>query len=827
MKNEDVVLSRFLPSFSYGGKAVDLNTWTAEEISASNLPEGHKSVRTFTAPDGLLALRITMLEYTHFPAVKYWPELIGCGKERSEIVSDFRSFELDLDGLPRAETVIRATSGSKADPADFSARKIVLNEFPQQDLLDISSSEGRSSANWMPYFGLDLSETEGYELAIGWSGAWNLKISRGAGDDFMTKLGKVMRSSFELHCSFGMKNFRSYLNAGETLRQPSVLILKRSGVSVNDFRTVIHDFMVAHNAPRNGKGELLKPILPVTVSGGNHRPEDTLKIVDYVVRAKLPVDTVWMDAGWYGQAHTPNTTTNCGDCWEKYVGDWRVNTGIHPTGTLLPLSDAAHAAGMRFLLWFEPERLNGIAPILQEHPEFARKCKDAGDDRYLLHLDHEPAYQWIFSTLCRIIDENRVDIYRQDFNMDPYPVWTAFDEPDRDGVNEIRHITALYRLWDDLKKRYPDMLIDNCASGGKRLDFELISRSHTYCRSDYLIARGEPQLHRYQHLLGENAMINLLDWIPFQGGEGNSAETFDDYEFFSLIGTGIVFTPLDWEGGCIRRDFTDEETAWFQKVFSVADRIRKILVGKFYPLTERADLSENVWTAYEGYEPESGKGVAAFFRRKTAVPSMSFELKNIDPDAQYEVEDASIGAKQTLSGKELAHQTISFSSAPDGKILFFRKLTMPTHVQHAGLPISSGDPGLHLSTMLQDYVASYGKGLVTDISCPEIPEEKFSAYLDALRVVLKRDGKTPNYVWLHEPDRKRYRVVLFTNLRFEQSSDEILAMLSRLWLEQSGLPLCVQNQQIADPDNVQEIVAELPRSVPDECCNLKFGMWQF
>jgi len=827
MNLDEFCLADSLPSFFYGGEKADLNVWTKTVESVADVPEGRKTVRLFTSPDGLLALRITMLEYADFPAVKYWPELIGCGRERSKIVSAFRSFELNLSGLPWAETVVRATCGSKADPADFSARKIVLSEFPQQDLLDISSSEGRSSANWMPYFGLDLSETEGLELAVGWSGAWDLKISRGAGDDFMAKLGKVMRSSFELHCSFGMKNFRSYLNAGETLRQPSVLVLKRSGVSVNDFRTVIHDFMVAHNAPRNGRGELLKPIFPVTVSGGNRRPEDTLKIVDYVVRAKLPVDTVWMDAGWYGAAHIPNTGVPCGDCWEKYVGDWRVNTGIHPTGTLRPLSDAAHAAGKRFLLWFEPERLNGIAPILQEHPEFARKCKGAAEDRYLLRIDHEPAYQWIFSTLCRIIDENQVDIYRQDFNMDPYPVWAEFEEPDRAGVNEVKHITALYRLWDDLKKRYPDMLIDNCASGGKRLDFELMSRSHVYCRSDLLIARGEPQLHRYQHLLGENALLNLLDWIPFQGGEGNSAETFDDYEFFSLIGTGIVFTPPDWEGGCIRRDFTDEETAWFQKVFSVADRIRRILAGKFYPLTERADLSENVWTAYEGFDPESGRGVAVFFRRKTAVPTMTFELKGIEPDAQYEVEDASTGAKQTLYGEELAHQTISFSTAPDGKVLFFRKIAMPSHIQRLGLPVLSGDPAQHLSTLLKNYVASCGKALVTVVSCPEIPDEKFAAYLDSLRVVLKRDGKTPNYIWLYEPDRKRYRIVLLTNVRIAQFPDEIPATLSRLWLDLTGLPLYLQDQLTADPGNVQKIAAELSGEALSGSCKPKSGMWQY
>lgn len=663
MKFNEFFPAECLPSFSYDGKKVDLTSWTKTETTAECIPRGKKTTRIFTAPDGLLALRITMLEYTDFPAVKYLPELIGCGEGVSKIVSEFRSFDVRIEDLPWPETVLRATSGSKACSCDFSARKFTLSDISQQNEMDFTTDEGRSSSNWMPYFGIDLNDRKGFEFAIGWSGAWNMKISR-----------ERISGPATLHCSFGMKNFRSYLNPGEILRHPSVLILKRSGISVRDFRTVIHDFTVAHNAPRNGKGELLKPILPVTVSGGNRKPEDTIKVVNYAVRAKLPVDTVWMDAGWYGPKHIPDMNTNCGDCWWKYTGDWRVNTGIHPTGTLLPLSNAAHAAGMRFLLWFEPERLTGSAPILQSQPEFARKCKNADDSQYLLNLGYEPAYQWIFSTLCRIIDENKVDIYRQDFNMDPYRNWCEFDEPDRNGINEIRHITALYRLWDDLRKRYPDMLIDCCASGGRRLDFELLSRSHTYCRSDYFIPRGSAELHRYQHIMGENAILNMLDWIPFQAGEANSAETFRDYDMFSLLGTGTVFTPPDWEGGCINREFTPEETAWFLKMFRTADRTRKILTRKFYPLTDPADLSENIWTAYEGFDDESEKGFAAFFRRKNAVQTMTFELKAVEAEAQYEVEDASTGKTDIISGEELRHYQLTLHDAPDGKILFFKKI---------------------------------------------------------------------------------------------------------------------------------------------------------
>ena len=79
----------------------------------------------------------------------------------------------------------------------------------------------------------------------------------------------------------------------------------------------------------------------------------------------------------------------------------------------------------------------------------------------------------------------RQDYYRQDFNMQPDIYWAANDEPGRTGMKEIRHIEGLYYFWDYLLSRFPNLLIDNCASGGRRIDWETIGRSAPLWRSDY------------------------------------------------------------------------------------------------------------------------------------------------------------------------------------------------------------------------------------------------------------------------------------------------------------------------------------------------------
>ena len=103
-----------------------------------------------------------------------------------------------------------------------------------------------------------------------------------------------------------------------------------------------------------------------------------------------------------------------GASWAKYVGDWRVNTTTHPTGDLLPIANAVHKAGMKFLLWFEPERMTDSAPILQTHPEYRHG--------HLVDYGNPQALQWIQNTVYGIIAQHKIDVYREDFNMDPGPV---------------------------------------------------------------------------------------------------------------------------------------------------------------------------------------------------------------------------------------------------------------------------------------------------------------------------------------------------------------------------------------------------------------------
>ena len=107
----------------------------------------------------------------------------------------------------------------------------------------------------------------------------------------------------------------------------------------------------------------------------------------------------------------------------------------------------------------------------------------------------------------KLLTEQGIDLYRQDFNMDPLDYWRTHDAPDRQGITEIRHVTGYLAFWDELRRRHPGLLIDTCASGGRRNDLETLRRAVPLWRTDYILEPIGTQCCTY----------GISSWIPFHG----------------------------------------------------------------------------------------------------------------------------------------------------------------------------------------------------------------------------------------------------------------------------------------------------------------------
>ena len=369
--------------------------------------------------------------------------------------------------------------------------------------------------------------------------------------------------------------------------------------------------------------------------------------------------------GWSGPSDSYSPDEFTGD-WAKHVGNWSINPAAHPNG-LRPISDAAKAAGMKFLLWFEPERAVNGTPLTVEHPDWFLGERKPGHNM-LFNLGLPEARRWLTDTLSEFMAEQGVQLYRQDFNFDPLPYWRAADAPDRQGMTEIRHVEGLYDFWDELLRRQPGLVIDNCASGGRRIDLETISRSIPLWRSDWQcgwINDGTP---------GQTHTMGLSYWVPLSGTGvlGGCRRAGDTYNFRSSLSAAISFGIFPYESFPIDEQYPWD---WHRRMLADFVRARPLFYGDYYPLVANSP-DYDVWAAFQMHRPDLGEGLVLAFRRKDApFISADFRLQGLDPAAEYELQDVDTGKTWKQSSKELCERgvRVTLERAPESRLVFYRK----------------------------------------------------------------------------------------------------------------------------------------------------------
>ena len=673
-------------AFKYGGK------WFSCEqpVSETALPggAGWTSRRCeYRTPDGLLGVRVTWKFYTDYPAAEYLPELYAVGSNATKIVEKYASFDFRrayAGTNPREDTAtrIRALVGDRCCNFPFVPETHWLGEETTVGFSAVSRSSDGSfyfsaldrSKNWveplhdmfwpgdplkagyMPYLSFDFPEGDGLDLAIGWSGSWRCDCSKYKG---LTTL------------KAGLVDAHFRVLPGETLRTPSIVLMRRApGVSPRAFRTVKHRFIRAFKSPRDASGSLFKPLMPLTSDGGMKTDQMMVDIIKWAKDNNLGRDGFWIDAGWNGYATDvdPMKWTH----WRKYHGSWTPNRVSHPDGDFKRVSAAAHDAGMKFILWCEPERVLPDSDLGKSLPPEALLSWTGSTDGFkVLNLGDPRGRDAAVDTLSRLISGSNVDVYRQDCNMRLFvKYWEEHDAPDRRGVTEMKYIAGLYEFWDRLRAKYPNLLIDNCASGGRRLDIELNSRSHCYCRSDFFISyRGEDQI-----LCAQNTTLNTLDIQPFQGSESTPGKFGDEYGFFSATGPGLVLTP-GMRGYYTKEGIAPANLAWLQKMLSVCDRMRTYFQGDFYPQTEPTGLDRDVWCAYQMHRADLDAGFVMAFRRQEAPnDTLAVDLGGIDPNATYALQNWDGADLGTVSGGVLKTRPVKVAKKRDFALLFYRKV---------------------------------------------------------------------------------------------------------------------------------------------------------
>jgi alpha-galactosidase len=312
----------------------------------------------------------------------------------------------------------------------------------------------------------------------------------------------------------------------------------------------------------------------------------------------------------------------------------RAGTRAVATG---PTRAPGSARGIRGNLWFEPERVRRGTWLATEHPGWVFW----GDGEGLLNLGNPDAWQWLLDHVDRMITREGIDFYRQDFNTDPLPYWRPQDAEDRQGITEIRYVTGLLAFWDELLRRHPDVLYDNCASGGRRNDLESMRRGVPYTKSDYAYEPVAVQ--------GETYGISL--WLPYFAATWESSD--DPYlcrsRFAHVVGA-ILHPSVEGHFSALPQRLEE----WRKTV--------RCYWGDFWPLTPYS-LDNSAWIAWQFDVPETGEGVVQAFRRaECPTESLVVKLRGLNPRAHYTLTDVGTPGSKSMSGEDLTAEGLQLTS---------------------------------------------------------------------------------------------------------------------------------------------------------------------
>ena len=379
----------------------------------------------------------------------------------------------------------------------------------------------------------------------------------------------------------------------------------------------------------------------------DHESEAGLKR-EVDIAASVGADTFVIDAGWYGPE--PNN-------WAKNVGDW--HAGAWLPNDVNPVRNYAKEKGMLFGLWVEIESVGSAANLRKEHPDWilTRNGTPVANGRQLDFANPEVA-AWAESEISRIITKYDLDLFRIDYNNSVEEGGNRM----KDGFLENtqwRHVEALYAIFDHLHKKFPNVIFQNCAGGGGRLDYGIMQRFQNTELSDWLRApRGLKILNGMTWLLPPEILLRTFG--TESGGleeDGDLNLQLDTVMMSRPIFRGIspTLAELDPLLGARIREGVD---LYKQQVLPI---MANGLVYHHTPILPMMEPSP--WVVLEYGSPDKRKDVTGVFRTSQFGDSTyKFMPRGIDFSKSYSIHFQNSGQAVEMTGAPALTERNSSSS---------------------------------------------------------------------------------------------------------------------------------------------------------------------
>jgi len=328
--------------------------------------------------------------------------------------------------------------------------------------------------------------------------------------------------------------------------------------------------------------------------------------------AQMGVERFIIDDGWF--------IGRDGEC--SALGDWYLDEKKYPNG-LEPVIKHVNDLVMEFGLWVEPEMISRDSMLYREHPDWVLELQGyhqpSGRWQYLLDLQNPDCFNYLFDRLNALLTTYNISYLKWDMNRE-------LVQPGHEGKPAVNGQTkALYALLDKLLAAHTEVEIESCSSGGGRIDFEILKRTHRFWASDCNDALERQAIQRgMSYFFPPEVMGAHIG--PDESHTTRRCHHINMRGMTALGGhMGVELDPVK---------VTQEEKEAFAKYISLHKKYRQLLhSGRSFRL-DSSDKGQNIYGVHD--DDEMLITVCQLTMPDYALPS-PLRISCIDSDAQYQV----------------------------------------------------------------------------------------------------------------------------------------------------------------------------------------------
>ncbi|WP_458782252.1 alpha-galactosidase [Arthrobacter sp. D3-16] len=394
--------------------------------------------------------------------------------------------------------------------------------------------------------------------------------------------------------------------------------------------------------------------------------------------AAVGVERFVLDDGWF--LHRRNDRAG--------LGDWRVDPDIWPQG-LTPLVSVVRGLGMEFGLWFEPEMVNEDSDLARTHPDWllgpGHRLPIRGRHQQVLNLAIPEAFNYVLESMSSLISEHHIEYIKWDHNRDLVEAGDAIT-----GAARVRAQTqAAYALMDALRQRHPGLEIESCASGGGRVDLEVLERTDRVWASDCIDALERQQIQRWTGLLLPPELVGS------HVGSPTSHTTHRTHSLAFRAATSLFgHFGIEWDLRSASTAELAELAAWVQLYKDERSLIHN-------GTAVHGDYPDPAYWAHGYVNTEQNRALFAFVALHTSLAAQPGRLRipGLNPDLSYRIEPIQLSADAlvktaggpprwwteptTVTGRTLATAGLQGPMLYPEQALLFRLVAEPRETDEA------------------------------------------------------------------------------------------------------------------------------------------------